>query len=85
MVKQIGLGVAVSLALLAFGVIVAFITMVALNGFSEHEGARIMMVIAAGFFTVHFFIVSAVAKSRKIGGVITVVPALPLFALLAMF
>jgi len=83
--KQIGLGILVSVPLLAVGAFATFITMVALNGFSEREGAHIMMVIAAGFFTMHFFVVSSVAKSRRIGGVITAVPALPVFGLLAMF
>ncbi|MBL8957377.1 MAG: hypothetical protein JNK82_41775 [Myxococcaceae bacterium] len=83
MLKQIGLGVLVSMALLGFGAIVSFIAMVALNGFSEREGARIMMGVAALFFAAHFFIVSAVAKSRRVGGVITAVPAVPVFGLLA--
>lgn len=82
--KSIGLGVLVSVVLLGVGVMGAFITMVVLNGFSEREGGRIMMVLAAIFFAAHFFIVSKVAKSRAIAGVLTALPALPVFAFLGM-
>ena len=92
--KAIAGAVGVSAVLLGFGVVLAFITLIALNGFGERAGARIMMVIAAGFYAAYFFIVSRTARGllpdaekargRTIGAVLTLAPALPTFGLLLM-
>ena len=81
--------------MLGIGLVVGFMTMVALNGFGERTGARIMMVIAALYFAAYFAVVSRVARAvlpeaerphaRTIGGVLTALPALPVFGLLLMF
>ena len=93
--KAIAGAVGVSAVLLGFGVVLAFMSMIALNGFGERAGARIMLVIAAGFYAVYFVLVSRTARGllpdsekprgRTIGAVLTLVPALPTFGLLLMF
>ncbi len=93
--KAIAGAVGVSVTMLGIGVVLGFITMVALNGFGERTGARIMLVIAAGFFAVHYAVVSSVARgllpeaekprARTIGIVLTAVPAMPVLGTLLLF
>jgi hypothetical protein len=95
MVKAIGGALVVSMLMLGGGLVLAFVTMLALNGFSERSGARIMMVIAAMFFAVHFAVTTRVAKGllpegerekgRTIGAALTALPALPVFGILLSF
>jgi hypothetical protein len=95
MSKAIAGAIGVSVALLGIGLVGMFITMVILNGFSERTGVRIMMVLAAVFFAVHFLVTSRVAKAllpdgkkakgRTIGAVVTAIPAVAAFGTLLTF
>ena len=92
--KAIAGAVGVSVLMLALGGFVAFFGMVAMNGFSERTATKVFGVLALGFYAVHFLVTSAVARAllpperkasgRMIGAVVTGLPALPTFALLAM-